>query len=79
MSTKVTIITGGSRGIGWATALMAGKAGHAVCVNYVTDQDAADAVCAELIAAGGKALAVPAEISPGQPPEAQSTPFDQGV
>ncbi|MEQ8228586.1 MAG: SDR family oxidoreductase [Rhodospirillales bacterium] len=63
MSTKVTIITGASRGIGRATALMAGKAGHAVCVNYASDQDAADAVCAEIIAAGGKALAVPADTS----------------
>ncbi|PIW25752.1 MAG: NAD(P)-dependent oxidoreductase [Rhodospirillales bacterium CG15_BIG_FIL_POST_REV_8_21_14_020_66_15] len=63
MSDKVTIVTGGSRGIGRATALLAAKAGHAVCINYASDQDAADSVCAGIIAHGGKALAVPADTS----------------
>jgi len=63
LSDKVTIVTGGSRGIGRATALLAAKAGHAVCINYASDQDAADSVCAGIIAHGGKALAVPADTS----------------
>ncbi|MEQ9575917.1 MAG: SDR family NAD(P)-dependent oxidoreductase, partial [Rhodospirillales bacterium] len=61
MSDKVTIITGASRGIGRATAILAAKAGHAVCVNYVSDRAAADAVVKEITDAGGKAIAVAAD------------------
>ena len=60
---KVTIITGDSRGIGRATAILAAKAGHAVCINYASDHDAANAVRAEIEAAGGKAIAVAADTS----------------
>lgn len=60
---KVTIVTGGSRGIGRATCLLAAKAGHAVCVNYASDSAAADGVVAEITAAGGKAIAVGADTS----------------
>ncbi|MAO56203.1 MAG: NAD(P)-dependent oxidoreductase [Rhodospirillaceae bacterium] len=60
---KVTIVTGGSRGIGRATCLLAAKAGHAVCVNYASDSAAADGVVAEIEAAGGKAIAVAADTS----------------
>ncbi len=63
MSDKVTIITGASRGIGRATAVLAAKAGHAVCVNYVSDKAAADAVVKEITDAGGKAIAVAADTS----------------
>jgi NAD(P)-dependent dehydrogenase (short-subunit alcohol dehydrogenase family) len=63
LSGKVTIITGASRGIGRATAILAAKAGHAVCVNYASDKAAADSVCAEIAAAGGKAIAVAADTS----------------
>ncbi|HAD85805.1 MAG TPA: NAD(P)-dependent oxidoreductase [Rhodospirillaceae bacterium] len=60
---KVTIVTGGSRGIGRATCLLAAKAGHAVCVNYASDSAAANGVVAEIEAAGGKAIAVAADTS----------------
>ena len=60
---KVTIVTGGSRGIGRATCLLAAKAGHAVCVNYASDSAAAESVVAEIEAAGGKAIAVGADTS----------------
>jgi NAD(P)-dependent dehydrogenase (short-subunit alcohol dehydrogenase family) len=41
----VEIITGASRGIGRATALKAAQNGYKVCINYVSDGDAAEAVC----------------------------------
>ncbi len=54
----VTIVTGGSRGIGAATSKLLASEGHAVCVNYVSDADAANAVVAEIEAAGGRAIAI---------------------
>ncbi|WNJ99415.1 SDR family oxidoreductase [Thalassospiraceae bacterium LMO-JJ14] len=57
----VTIVTGGSRGIGAATAKLVASHGDAVCVNYVNDKQAADTVVAGITAAGGKAIAVKAD------------------
>jgi NAD(P)-dependent dehydrogenase (short-subunit alcohol dehydrogenase family) len=61
--TKVLIVTGGSRGIGAATARLAAERGYAVCVNYRKNQAAADALVAEIAAAGGTALAVGADVA----------------
>jgi NAD(P)-dependent dehydrogenase (short-subunit alcohol dehydrogenase family) len=61
--TKVLIVTGGSRGIGAATARLAAGRGYAVCVNYRKNQAAADALVAEIAAAGGNALAVGADVA----------------
>lgn len=58
--TNVTIITGASRGIGAAAAKLCADAGHAVCVNYQASAEKAEAVVAEIVAAGGKAIAVQA-------------------
>ncbi len=55
---KVMMVTGGSRGIGAATARMAGARGYDVCVNYHRNPAAAEAVVAEIEAAGGRAIAV---------------------
>jgi NAD(P)-dependent dehydrogenase (short-subunit alcohol dehydrogenase family) len=55
---KVMIVTGGSRGIGAATARLAGTRGYAVCVNYVNDRAAAEAVVAAIVDGGGRAIAV---------------------
>ena len=60
---EVTIITGGSRGIGAATARLSAAAGHAVCVNYRDNEAAAQAVVAEVEKAGTKAIAVQADTS----------------
>jgi NAD(P)-dependent dehydrogenase (short-subunit alcohol dehydrogenase family) len=60
---KVVIVTGGSRGIGAATARLAGERGYAVCVNYAHDRAAADAVVAAIIAGGGKAVAVQGDVT----------------
>ena len=60
---KSMIITGASRGIGAATARLAARRGFAVCVNYQGNQVAADKVVAEILADGGQALAVQADVS----------------
>jgi len=57
------IVTGGSRGIGAATARLAGERGYAVCVNYRRDADAAAAVVADIEKAGSQALAVAGDMS----------------
>jgi NAD(P)-dependent dehydrogenase (short-subunit alcohol dehydrogenase family) len=59
----VAIVTGASRGIGAATARLAAARGYAVCVNYRARRDAADAVVAEIAAAGGRAIAVGADVA----------------
>jgi len=57
------LVTGGSRGIGAATARLAAERGYAVCVNYRSNRAAADAVVAGIESAGGKAVAVGADVS----------------
>ena len=57
------IVTGGSRGIGAATAVLAAQRGYAVCVNYVSNRAAADGVVATIEKAGGKAIAVGANVA----------------
>ncbi|MCQ0986833.1 SDR family oxidoreductase [Jiella marina] len=60
--TDVMIVTGGSRGIGAATAILGAKAGYAVVVNYASNRAAAEKVVAEIEAAGGKAIAVKGDV-----------------
>jgi NAD(P)-dependent dehydrogenase (short-subunit alcohol dehydrogenase family) len=60
---QVMLVTGGSRGIGAATAKLAAKRGYAVAVNYATRRDAADDVVREIEAGGGKAIAVPGDVA----------------
>lgn len=57
------IITGASRGIGAATALMAADEGYAVCVNYRRDRDAAENVVRQIVGKGGRAIAVAANVA----------------
>ena len=58
----VLIVTGGSRGIGAATARLAAERGYAVCVNYRADEAGARSVVDEITAAGGTAMAVAADV-----------------
>lgn len=60
---KVLLVTGASRGIGAATARLAAERGYDVCVNYLRDTEAAREVVADIQRAGGKAIAVAADIS----------------
>ena len=60
---KVILITGGSRGIGAATAILAAQQGYRICINYLTDAAAAHEVLARVHALGAKAIAVQADVS----------------
>ena len=57
------LVTGGSRGIGAATARLAAEHGYAVGVNYRSNRDAADAVVADITSRGGSAIAIGADVS----------------
>lgn len=63
MTDQVLIVTGGSRGIGASVCRKASVLGHTVIVNYAGNKTAADAVVADIEAAGGKAVAVQADVS----------------
>ena len=60
---RVMIVTGGGRGIGAATARLAAARGYAVCVNYLRDRNAADAVVQDIRNDGGRAIAVPGDVA----------------
>lgn len=60
---SVLVVTGASRGIGAATARLAARRGHAVCVNYRAAREEAEALAAEIRAGGGDAIAVQGDIS----------------
>lgn len=60
---KVAIVTASSRGIGKATANRLAQDGAAVTVNYVSSSDKADAVVEEIRQAGGRAIAIQANVA----------------
>ena len=60
---KVVLITGAGRGIGAATARLAAKRGWTVCVNYLKNREAAEAVVRDIGKAGGRAVAIAADVS----------------
>lgn len=60
---KIILITGASRGIGAATAILASKQGYAVCVNYLKNKTAAMEIVDAINQSGGKAMAYQADIS----------------
>jgi NAD(P)-dependent dehydrogenase (short-subunit alcohol dehydrogenase family) len=60
---KVLLVTGGGRGIGAATSLLAAQQGWAVAVNYTSNSLAADEVVGQIRAAGGQAITVKADVA----------------
>ena len=63
MDCPVVLITGGSRGIGAATALAAARAGYAVALSFQTDDQAAQSVVRAIEVLGGQALAIQADVA----------------
>ena len=60
---EVLLVTGGSRGIGAATARLAAQRGYAVAVNYTNHREAADAVVNAIEQGGGRAVAVQCDVA----------------
>lgn len=60
---KILLVTGGSRGIGAATARLAAQRGYIVCLTYLHNLAAAEAVVADITVAGGSARAFAADVS----------------
>lgn len=60
---QVLLVTGASRGIGAATALLAARAGWSVAVNYTANLPAADEVVRQIRATGGTAITVQADVA----------------
>ena len=60
---RTVLVTGGGRGIGAATSLLCAQPGWAVAVNYASGEVPAEAIAAQIRAAGGTALAVRADVS----------------
>jgi NAD(P)-dependent dehydrogenase (short-subunit alcohol dehydrogenase family) len=60
---RVIVITGAGRGIGAATALLAGRRGYSVCVNYRNNREAAETVVRTIESHGASAVAVAADVT----------------
>lgn len=60
---KVLIITGGSRGIGAATARLAASHGYKICINYLSDHAAAEKTAGQVRALGAQAITLQADVS----------------
>ena len=62
-ASRVAVVTGGSRGIGRACATRLGNDGYAVVLNYASNSDEAEKAVAEIEEAGGRAIAVGADVA----------------
>src|SRR5215217_1750154 len=60
---KILLVTGGSRGIGAATARLAAQRGYITCITYLHNHAAAEAVVADIASTGRQALALQADMS----------------
>ncbi|AZI86219.1 SDR family oxidoreductase [Kosakonia sp. CCTCC M2018092] len=73
----IALVSGASRGIGRATALLLAQEGYTVAVNYHRQRDAADEVVTAILALGGKAFVVQADISDESQVEAMFARIDE--
>lgn len=60
---KIMIVTGGSRGIGAATARLAAKQGYTICINYLHDREAANNIVDELKQLGSTVISIAGDVS----------------
>jgi NAD(P)-dependent dehydrogenase (short-subunit alcohol dehydrogenase family) len=60
---NTVLITGGSRGIGAATARLAATRGYTVCINYLRNRNAAGQLVSDIERGGGRAIAVQADVA----------------
>jgi 3-oxoacyl-[acyl-carrier protein] reductase len=63
LADKISVVTGASKGIGAGIAKAMAEAGASVIANYVSDKEAADLVVGDIVARGGKAVAVQGDMS----------------
>lgn len=63
MAESIILITGASRGIGAATAMLAAERGYSVIVNYRQNQTAAENVVARITSRGGRAMPIQADVA----------------
>jgi NAD(P)-dependent dehydrogenase (short-subunit alcohol dehydrogenase family) len=76
MDRKVMLVTGASRGIGAEIALLAGRSGYKVGVNYLRSEAAAHAVVARIREASGEAVALQADVGRLEPVERMFAQLD---
>ncbi len=62
-SRPIAVVTGGSRGIGAATATLLAKRGYDLCINYLSNADAAEQTAEECTASGARAIVVQGDMS----------------
>lgn len=76
---KIILITGGSQGIGAATAMLASAEGYTVCINYLQNHEAANAIVTNIRKQGGEAHAFQADVAEEREVERMFSTIDKNV